>query len=261
MRFKLHLQLRGDGLHSLPANYQYEISTWISKSLHFGSEPLQKLLKERTYLDSNLQFGHFTFSPLQVCAITQHEDRMLIDDNRISLTLSTIPDNDIGSFLVEVFSKMEGRVGDKKSKIEFVVDNIEWLPEPVFPDQVTFSCLSPLVICDASNPKKPVYLSPLDKGFEKLFMKNLLAKYAWMMRYFPAKVNLVLPDLSALKFGVVSQPKGRVVKVRTETPNPVSLKGYLFDFTLKAPSALVRTGYDMGFGESCNLGFGYCELR
>ena len=258
MRFKLHLLLGGDGLHSLPSNYQYELSTWISKTLHFGSQPLLKLLKEKFYLDPYQQFCHYTFSPLQASEVTQHDDRMLIGDSRICLTLSTISDADIRSHLMEVFTKIVGRVGDKKSKLEFVVDGVELLPEPVFSDVVTFSCLWPLVISDTSNPKKALYLSPEDKGFEKLFIKNLLAKYAWMMRNFPGKVNLVLPDLPALKFSIVSQPKGRVVKVRTDTPNPVSVKGYLFDFTLKAPAALVRAGYDLGFGESCNMGFGFC---
>ncbi len=261
MRFKLHLQLQGDGLHSLPSNYQNELSSWISKILHFGSEPLQKLLKEKAYLDQNQQFGHYTFSPLHARDFSHQDDRMLIGDSRIHLFLSIIPDDDIGSLVIDVFSKLEGRVGDKKSKIEFVVDEVELLPEPVFAEEVTMSCITPMVFSDASNPKKIQYHSPEDKGFEKLFLKNLLAKYAWMMRYFPQKVNVALPELSELRFSLIGPAKGRVIKTRTETPNPVSIKGYLFDFAVKAPAALIRTGYDLGFGEQCNLGFGYCELK
>ncbi|MBW6497565.1 MAG: CRISPR-associated endoribonuclease Cas6 [Bacteroidales bacterium] len=261
MRFKLQLQLQGDGLHSLPSNYQYELSSWISKTLHFGSEPLQKLLKEKSYLDQNQQFGHYTFSPLFARDFSHQDDRMLIGDSRIQMFLSMIPDDDIGSLVIDVFSKLEGRVGDKKSKLEFVIDEVEMLPEPVFAEEVTMSCITPMVFSDASNPKKIQYLSPEDKGFEKFFLKNLLAKYAWMMRYFPQKVNVALPELSELKFNLIGHPKGRVIKTRTETPNPVSIKGYLFDFSLKAPAALVRTGYDLGFGEQCSLGFGYCELK
>jgi len=261
MRLKLNLQLRGDGLHSLPSNYQYELSSWISKTIHFGSEPLQKLLKEKSYLDQNQQFGHYTFSPLTARDFSHQDDRMLIGDSRIHLYLSMIPDDDIGSLLMDVLSKLEGRVGDKKSKLEFVIDEVEVLPEPVFAEEVAMSCITPMVFSDASNPKKTQYLSPEDKGFEKLFLKKLLAKYAWMMRYFPQKVNVALPELSELKFNMPGIPKGRVIKTRTETANPVSIKGYLFDFSLKAPAALIRTGYDMGFGENCSLGFGFCELK
>jgi CRISPR-associated endoribonuclease Cas6 len=261
MRFKFHLQLGGDGLHSLPSNYQYELSSWISKTLHFGSESLQKLLKEKTYLDQNQQFGHYTFSPLNAREFSHQDDRMLIGDSRIHMFLSMIPDDEIGSLIMQVFNKLEGRVGDKKSKLEFVIDEVELLPEPVFPEEATIGCITPMVFSDASNPKKVQYFSPEDKGFDKLFLKNLLSKYAWMMRYFPGKVNVALPELTDLKFKLISQPKGRVIKVRTETPNPVSIKGYLFDFSLKAPVALIRTGYDMGFGESSSMGFGFCELK
>lgn len=261
MRFKLHLLLGGDGLHSLPLSYQYELSTWIHKTLHFGNEPLQKLLKEKAYLDQNQQFVNFTFSPIHSREYSHQDDRLLIGDSRINLILSTVPDDEVANHILDAFCKLEGRIGDKKSKLVFVVDEVELLPEPVFAEEVILSCLSPMVLTDASNPKKVAYLSPDDKGFEKLFLKNLLSKYVWMMRCIPGKVNLTLPDLTALKFNLINQPKGRVIKLRTETPNPIPVKGYLFDFALKAPAALIRTGYDMGFGESSSMGFGFCELK
>jgi CRISPR-associated endoribonuclease Cas6 len=261
MRFKLNLQLRGDGLHSLPSHYQYELSSWISKTLHFGSEPMKDLLKTKGYLDQQFQFNHFSFSPLAVRDFSHQEDRMLIGDNRISMVLSIIPDPSFESLVPGLFAGLEGRVGDKKSKLEFVVDEVALLPDPPIGDEVALSCTTPLVLIDASNPKKLKFFSPEDKGYDMLFLKNLMAKYAMMMRFFPGNGHVAFPELTDLKFSLIGQPKSRVVKVKTDTPNPLAIKGYLFDFTLKAPAALVRTGYTMGFGENCNLGFGFCEIR
>lgn len=261
MRFKLSMQLRGDGLHSLPSNYQYELFSWINKTLHYGSLSMTNFFKEKGYLDSQHQFNHFSFSPLKVRDSSIQDDRMFLGDSRVSMVLSLIPDPAFETMIPELFSGMEARVGDKKSKLEFVIDEVELLEGASFRDSVSLVCITPLVLSDVSNPQKIQFLSPEDKGYEKVFFKNLMAKYALIMKFFPGNGNVAFPDLSELRFGLTSPVRSRVIKVRTETPTPLALKGYLFEFTLKAPEPLLKTGYALGFGENCNLGFGFCEIK
>ena len=261
MRFKLSMQLRGDGLHSLPSNHQYEIFSWINKTLHFGNQAISSFFKEKGYLDVQHQFNHFTFSPLEVRDSSFQDDRMFIGDSRISMVLSMIPDPEFQTLIPELFKGIEARVGDKKSKLEFIVDEVKLLPAPSLGEEVTLSCTTPLVFSNDTNPKKLQYISPEEKGYEKLFFKNLMAKYAMMVKFFPGNGNVAFPDLSDLKFTLNGPVKSRVIKVRTETPSPLSIKGHYFSFKLKAPEPLIKTGYAMGFGESCNLGFGFCEIE
>lgn len=261
MRFKLSLQLRGDGLHSLPSSHQYDFSSWINKTLHFGNQSMTNFFREKGYLDAQHQFNHFTFSPLVVRDSSFQDDRMFIGDNRISLVLSVLPDPDFRTMIPKLFTGLEARVGDKKSKLEFLVDEVELLPEPSFGEKVSLICFTPLVLSVDSNQKKIQYLSPEDKGYEKLFFKNLMAKYALMMRFFPGNGSVAFPDLSELKFTFTGPVKPRVVKVKTETPMPHSVKGFQFVFSLQAPDALVKTGYALGFGEGSSLGFGFCEVQ
>ncbi|MDX9943009.1 MAG: CRISPR-associated endoribonuclease Cas6 [Bacteroidales bacterium] len=261
MRFKFSMQLRGDGLHSLPSNHQYEFFSWINKTLHFGNQAMTNFFKKKGYLDMQYQFNHFTFSPLAVRDFSFQDDRMFIGDSRISMVLSIIPDLELKTLIPELFTGIEGRVGDKKSKLEFKVEEVELLPEPFFGDVVTLGCSNPLVMSDDSNPKKNQFISPEEKGYEKLFFKNLMAKYALLMKFFPGNGNVAFPDLSELKFTLIGSVKSRVIKVRTETITPLSIKGHHFLFSLKAPAPLIKTGYALGFGESCNLGFGFCEVK
>jgi CRISPR-associated endoribonuclease Cas6 len=261
MRFKLSMQLRGDGLHSLPSNHQYEFFSWINKTLHFGNLSMISLLKEKGYLDPQHQFSYFSFSPLNVRDSSIQDDRMFIGDSRVSMVLSLIPDPAFETMIPELFKGIEARVGDKKSKLEFLIDEVELLEGQSFNESITLRCNTPLVLTDTFKPQRIQFLSPEDKGYEKVFFKNLMAKYALMMKFFPGNGNVAFPDLSELRFELSSPVKSRVVKVKTETPTPLSLKGYIFDFSLKAPETLIKTGYSLGFGDSCNLGFGFCEVK
>jgi CRISPR-associated endoribonuclease Cas6 len=260
MRFKISLELLGDEPRLLPPNYQPELSAWIYKTLHFGNEPFKKWLSEKGYLNAAREYQLFTFSNLKLTDFGHHEDRLLIKQTQTSFCISFVAGEDIGPFIVELFRNQEPRIGDKKSKVQFRVASVERIPDPTFTDEMNLSCISPLVLTRSSG-KKAEFLSPDEKDFGVLFFKNLMAKYATMVKQLPNANNSGLSGLSDLQFRLLDKPKSRVVKINPGTPSQESIKGYLFDFSLKAPAELIRLGYFAGFGEQGYHGFGCCKLK
>ena len=59
---------------------------------------------------------------------------------------------------------------------------------------------------------------------------------------------------------ILSKPKSRLITIKANTPHESKLRGYLFDFKIKAPAEVIKLGYYAGFGEKNSLGFGCCEV-
>jgi CRISPR-associated endoribonuclease Cas6 len=82
MRFCLTLQSTGT-INILPVNYQYELSGWIYKTLHFGNPEFSEWLHNHGYVDGNKKFRFFTFSGLKTGKYHINGDRFEIPENRI----------------------------------------------------------------------------------------------------------------------------------------------------------------------------------
>lgn len=255
MRFKLSLELTGDE-NIIPVNHQYEFANSILKSIQYTDTSFVEWLQKNGYMNANREFQHFTFSQPVFAETAQDGDRLSLKSKEASLCISFLTNEQLATFVNGVFMNQELRVGDKQNKVSFVVKNVEALPEPSFESGMRFQTTSPLVL-SKDNGKKIQYFSPEDKEFEIMFFKNLMAKYASLVKFFPQWAGETnFPNLSDMKLEVLSPVKGKVVKTRTETPQPVSVKGFLFEFKLTAPSRLINIGYQTGFGEQNHLGFG-----
>lgn len=260
MRFKLSLELTGEHSQQLPVNHQYEFASWILKAIQYSNPSFIQWLQQNGYMNVNREFQYFTFSQPSFPGAVQDGDRLIINNKEASLCVSFLNNEELASFVKGVFENQEFRIGDKISKASFIVKNVEPLTEPSFEPVMHFQTTSPLVL-SKDNGKKTVFLSPEDKEFELLFFKNLMVKYASLVKFFPQWAGESnFPNLSEMKLEVLSQPKGKVVKTRTELPQPVSVKGYLFDFKITAPARLLSIGYQNGFGEQNHFGFGCTQV-
>lgn len=260
MRFRIVMDLVGEGPNLLPVSYQPEFSSWIYKTLHFGSDSLFKWLEKGGYLDQNNEYHLYTFSNLKLTDFSHEGDRLLIKQSSTSMCLSLVAAEGIEPFISELFQKQEPRIGDKKSKVQFKVSQVERLPEPEFSDNMTLSCISPLVLTNREK-KKPEFLAPDEKNYGVLFFKNLMAKYATMVKQLPSASQGGLSGLTDLKFKLLGKPTSRVVRINPGTPYQASIKGYLFDFAVQAPAELIRLGYHAGFGDQGQQGFGCCKIK
>ncbi len=255
MRFRLELHPT-DIRKILPVNYQYELSSWIYKTIHMGNPDFAMWLHEHGYMDGKKQFKYFTFSNLIIDKIKISGDRLEFLSDKCFLEISFFLEEAVEPFILGVFRNQEFRLGDKVSQVQFHVSGIEKLPEPIWTQTMSFKTQSPVVVSiQLENSRTATYLAPDHPDFEQLFLKNLHQKLYTLaiQKQAPGNLPEYLPEPRALK---VSQIKSKLIKIKAGTPQQSSIKGYLFDFTLTAPVEFIRMGYYAGFGEKGSLGFG-----
>ena len=83
MRFKLIIEKfeRKDN-DLLPINYQYELASWIYKTIHYGNAEFADWLHKHGYMNDKKQFKLFTFSNLLINKIKLIKDRLQIKSNQ-----------------------------------------------------------------------------------------------------------------------------------------------------------------------------------
>ena len=263
MRFKLTLDLIGQE-RFLPINYQYEFSSWIYKTIHFGDPEFAKWLHNFGYMDGYKQFKLFTFSRLYPEKYKVSGDRLELQTNRVLQYISFYANEAVEPFIIGLFKNQEFSLGDQISKVHFRVNNIEKLAEPDWRPSLNIRAETPIVISvkETETSKFGTYLSPEDSRFGDLVLKNLTTKYlALMTQQTKASQQITFGNSSEMNFSLIGKPKSKLVKIKAGTPNETLLKGYIFDFSITAPVEIIRLGYYGGFGEKNSLGFGYGELE
>jgi len=263
MRLKISLQRTK--FSSLPINYQYELSSWIYKVIRTGNPGFSEFLHRQGYSFGKKRFRLFTFSKLSLGEFRLSGDRIILSGDDVSLVVSFFIDNALLHFIKGLFIDQRFSLGDIKSSVEFVVRNIQSLPEPCIMEQMTFRCLSPICVSRPRNDNGKLradYLSPVDPDFAPLLFENLIAKYIAATGHDNTETNALIRAADKTgRFDLLSQPRSKLITIKAYTPQETKVKGYEFDFTLKAPAELLKFGYASGFGEKNSLGFGCVEVR
>lgn len=258
MRFKIELEvLKHNTDNLLPLNYQYELSSWIYKVLNQGDPGFAKWLHSKGYGNNKKRFKLFTFSNLKVDKYKIHADRLKILSPKVILYISFYPLEAITPFITGLFNNQAVTIGDKISKVNFIVRSVENQNEPVFTDEMEFCCISPVIISYIDKDKEKSYadyLHPKGEKFNELFINNLVRKFNV---FYKKKIN---PDDIDFNLEITSTPKSRLITIKAFTTDESKLKGYIFNFKIKAPEKLIRLGYYAGFGEKNSLGFGCVEV-
>jgi len=264
MRLQLSLQCRPGS--RIPFNYQYEISSWIYRTLAQADPAFAEWLHQQGYtLEGQKRFKLFTFSHLQLQPPFQPEPQrqsIRLDSGQARLTLSFLLDDTLEHFVGGLFRQQEFGLGNPRFyPADFSVVSVEILPRPVFMPTMRFRALSPICLGTVVdyNPHAQ-YLSPLDDDYERLLLQNLTYKFSTAAHYAPAGPIHHNPDLSA-HFELLSEPRKKGITLKAHTPQETQVIGYTFDFELTAPPHLLETGYYAGFGEKNAQGFGCVAER
>lgn len=256
MRLKLKLSVirKQNKEVEIPINYQYELSSWIYKTLNFGNPEFSKWLHSQGYISEKKNFKLFTFSHLDIPKFKIKKDRLQIISTEISLILSFLPIKAMETFVIGMFKNQKFGIGDKVSQTDFVIKSVERMPEPKFSSTMEYHCISPVFIDKTiEEQKQKSYLSPEDNEYEELFSSNLVSKFLAHGEF-----KSVNPQEIKIKhFGKIRK-KGITIKNGTKAETKII--GYMFDFELQAPLELQRIGYYAGFGRLNSQGFGCCEV-
>ena len=262
MRFKINFGLQRIG-QLLPINYQYELSALIYQLIEAGDPKLAEFIHGQGYTLGKKQFRLFTFSNFYIPKFQVLGDRLRIDSENISLTVSFYLPDAAQSLVMGIFKKQTPMsLGDVISQVNLRIEQIETMPI-IPPDEmpIRLRTISPLVVTKAKETAKGKtigqYLHPYDLDYSQYFFKNLLNKYNSLVKH-----GLAAPiDLKhrVLKFEPLT-PREKVRKqgvlIKAHTPQQTKIIGYKYDFALTAPLPLIKLGMLAGFGNNNAVGFG-----
>jgi CRISPR-associated endoribonuclease Cas6 len=242
----------------LPINYQYELGSWVYRTLNQGDEGYAQFLHADGYGWEGKKYKLFTFGQLKPEKYEIGGDRMKILSPVVKGIFSFYTESGSENMIRGLFEQNRLSLGDRKSQVNWPVRNVEVLPNPIQGSKALFKCLSPLVVSEVrlqNGKKMSQYLSPQDEGYAVRFLDNLAHKYQ------AARPQTPLPDTKEWSLKVLSQaPKSKLSKLKADTPQETLIRGYLFDFELSAPAEVLRFGQEAGFGEKNSMGFGCCQV-
>ena len=256
MLFQFTFRTRIDDL--LPINYQYEMASWIYRTINQVDQDYAQFLHSEAHSLGNKHFKLFTFSHLRFPKYQIEGDRIRVLSPKAFGTFAFYMDKTAENFIRGLFEKSKLSIGDRTSRVEWKIEQIETIDSEISSQSLRFQTVSPLVVAMATvrNGKTSAsYLEPHDPNFESRFLENLANKYRAL---YPEKPT---PDTADWKLRVLSAaPKAKLTKIKADTEQETYIKGYLFDFEVDAPIEILRIGLLAGFGEKNALGFGCCRI-
>jgi CRISPR-associated endoribonuclease Cas6 len=251
MRFKLNLHIDRQVFgNRLPINYQYELSAWIYKILAKGDQPYADWLHQNGFSENRRNFKLFVFSHLYSQGIKQDKDRLLFHSDKASFYLSLLPEKSTEAFIKGIFKEQQFSLGDRISQVLFRVQQVELVLPPGFAASNVFKTLSPVVVAvGQENSLHPRYVQPDEDGYGQLIVNNLIEKFkSFYQRPFEGDTNF--------QFELLSPVRSKLIRIKSNTPEETSVKGFVFTFRLEADKELLKVMHEAGMGEKNALGFG-----
>lgn len=253
MRIKLELEKLENKF--LPINYQYELHSWIYKTISKADSEFATWLHDKGYRIKNKEFKLFNFSNFYISKFKFHSntERLEILTDTILLEISFYLDESANPFLEGLFGEQEFTIGDKLSSVRFYIKSVEFLEEENFLETNKFKSISPVCVSYKKEGSSTVsYLSPEDKLYEKILKLNLIDRY-----------NSV-PFIEQIKdiefnFKLISSPKSKLIKIKSGTTSETKLRGFQYICEIKTSPEIFKLIYHSGLGEKTSMGFGYLK--
>jgi len=262
MRFLIQLQIPSENQNSqyIPINYQYELSSWIYKTINKGDPIFAEWLHSNGYSSGSKSFKMFVFSNLKIPEYKIENSYINILSNEISFVISFMLNETAEPFIHGMFKEGELSLGDISKQTLFTVKSIERLPDPDFEKNIFCRTISPMVVSGklSTENKHTTFFNPKDTQFEDIFISNLIHKFIALSQH-----SNKIVDISAesdIKLRCAGKFKEKLITIKANTPSQTRVKGYLFDFELQAPLILKKIAYHAGCGEKNSLGFGCIDI-
>ena len=236
MRFKLNLRVnKGVFGNLLPISYQYELSACIYKIIAQSDYLYSDWLHNNGFTNDNKRFKMFAFSNLfpQCKAVG---DRMIILSDTMHLFLSFLPEKSTEEFVKGVFLDNLLTLGDRKSKVQFQIENIEALTTPSL-YKCEFQTLSPVSVSTKRENGSIEYVSPEGEGYGRMLINNLKEKHL-------AFYGKPFEEDDSFEFELLSPAKSRLITIKANTPSMTRVKGFHFHFKLSADATLMHIMYE-----------------
>jgi CRISPR-associated endoribonuclease Cas6 len=252
MRFKLLLNIHQNVFgNALPLSYQYELSAYIYHTLAKGNADYAEWLHQNGFRYEEKPFRLFTFSNLLIpqISIDKEHGRLLLNSDTATLIISFLPERSTEEFVKGVFAEQVFTLGDKVSKVQFTVQQVEVLPTPDFNGELRGETLSPLCLSTKNDEGKIHYFSAADPEAGGAIVNNLINKYA-------AFYGTPYSGSMDFEWETLSEPRSKLITIKSGSAQQTKIKASLCRFRFKADNELLKIAYETGIGEKGSQGFG-----
>ena len=240
----------GQGI-TLPINNHHLLVGIIYRFLSKSNPEYADFLHDEGYRSGIKRFKLFTFSRL----LAKHRH---ITEAKIHLgsTLTWYVSSPVERFLSHFADTLltEGKlfIGQHKLKVK----DVSLLPSPKFETDMRFRCLSPIVMSavrENNGQQSMHYCLPDDPELSELICQNLIRKHE-------AIYGSISDDVMSFRFDedYIRKSQGRVT--RLVDFKGIKVRGTLCPFYVSGSPALIRVGYECGFGDKNSVGFGMVEV-
>lgn len=254
---RLHIQFHLDREMLLPINHHHELSALVYKLLGESDSEYAGFLHDEGYAlpeGGSLRYKLFVFSQLRVPASRRMVEGLFlrVQPGLVDWFLSSPREEFLthsASALLTAGSHV--RVGPLQLKVHQVTA----LPPFTFTSPMRFTSVTPIV-CSVPLPDgRNYFLRPQDDAmFSESIRKNLARKYLMIYGAPPEDERLTLEfDRQYLQNSIYGGTK-KITYKNTD------IIGALAPFTLTGSSALMKVGYDCGFGQKNSAGFGMADI-
>ena len=241
----------GDGL-TIPINYNHWLSATIYHFLARADGEYAAFLHNDGYIVEKKHFKLFTFSQLMA-------RQRRIDNQHIHFgsTLLWYVSSPVERFLSHFANTLltEGRlfVGPHRLQIQDVrVPRV-----PHFTPEMHFRCLSPIVMSTSREQNGKLqchYCLPDEAALPELIRMNLIRKHVAFYGKPPHNDSLTFH----FDADYLHRKHGRVT--RLVNYKGIKIRGILCPLSVVGSPALIRVGYECGFGDKNSAGFGMVEV-
>ncbi|HFI0468321.1 TPA: CRISPR-associated endoribonuclease Cas6 [Streptococcus suis] len=238
---QLTIRLECQRQQGLPLSYNYLVQAAIYNLLREDSD-LSHRLHDVGYQLENRKFKLFSFSSLR----GEHtiQEKVIYFHNFVELEIRSIDSEIIQTLARSLLNKETLKIGE----IDFYINDFTISRKELKGDSYRIRMLSPIVL-HRTIDKKTIYLSPMDRDFQKQLNHNLSKKYqAYYGKEMEGKIEL-LP--------IYFKDRNKVVTKYKE----FYITGWRGDYQLHGPSYLLNFLYQVGLGEKNSMGFGLFEFQ
>jgi CRISPR-associated endoribonuclease Cas6 len=248
----------------LTFNYQYPLSSWIYGIISKGNEVFAEFLHEKGYkTDTGKQFKLFTFSGLRFPGKTTKQSPnfpgyLEVNSRKAYLDVSFFLPEQLEPFVSGLFKQQAAFIGDKNHGLQMQVRNIEMIKEPIFEADKTYFCKTKTAVVMGElkeDSKHEQYIPPLSPNYNQLIINNIIDKCRSVgININNVKTEDIIFEVSKLK------AKTTLQTIKANTDQETKVKGYNYEFKLKASPEILKLIYATGIGSMNSLGFGVWEI-
>lgn len=249
----------------IPINYQSEISAWVFTVLSKAGAELSAWVQQRGFDLSSRNYKLFTFSSLAIYPyeMDQVKQEFKLMGNQVKLSVSFYIDPVFEQQIVHLFRQTPLHLGTFEGKAAtFEVKHWQVLPRLHLKDTLQFKAVAPISVSSVEEGKgiNP-YPLPDSEAYDISFFHHVVRKFKSAKQH-KSLVGLRLLDPAfPMHFGLLGQAKSRLIHLKPNPEGVTQLRGFVYEFEVSLPPALMEFAYYSGFGEFGHLGFGFVELK